>query len=80
MKIKFNLLQYEFDGEFVDYEVDYLELKDLAVEIFAETYGIDVKNARRIVEDWIDTDELIEQYEKDILDYYREDALDWFKG
>lgn len=68
-------LSYRFDGDIWNYEVEYEDVVDALVEIFARVYEITVEKARQLYDDdWIKYEDLKEQYQEELKDYFSADA------
>lgn len=64
-------LSYRFDGDIWNYEVEYEDVVDALITIFARTYEIDIEKAREIYnDDWIKYEDLKEQYQEELKDYF----------
>lgn len=70
-------IDYYFNFDKWTYEADRDRVTEFLVERFAENYGMDLEQAKRLYTDsWLDLDTLAETFEDDLREEFKEDALD----
>lgn len=76
-------INYKFKNMDYDYEVQYEELIEAGVKLFAKNYDIPLEKAEKIFSDWVDIEEFKQDYYQDLYNYFEKEAharyIDWIE-